>query len=97
MNRRDFFKFLPVAPIALPMTAVAMAREGDEPSEGDVNISIHGSRPPRKIETHYPHIGGMNFNLRENDPDRIVTMSVGKDGQFWIKTSKDGWKRVVTE
>lgn len=97
INKRDFFKFLAVAPIAAPMTAVAMAREGDEPEAHEVNITLHGLSPPRKVDTNYPHIGGMSFNLMQEDPNRRVTMSVGKDGNFWIKTVQGGWKRVVTE
>lgn len=79
MNRRDFFKFLPVAPIALPMTAVAMAREGGEPERNLLTLQMQKDL----------------WRVSSEDPQ--VHMSIGKDGELWIRKDKDSWKRVVTE
>lgn len=79
MNKRDFFKFLAVAPIAAPMTAVAMAREGDEPERNLLTLQMQNDL----------------WRVSSNDPR--VDMSIGKDGQLWIRAHKDEWKRVVTE
>lgn len=40
MNKREFFKFLAVSPIAIPITAVAMAREGDAPERGLLTLQM---------------------------------------------------------
>jgi len=98
MNKRNFFKFLAISPVAVPMTAVAMAREGDEPHQGELSITLQGSKPPRKVETKYPHIGGLNFNLHEMDPNIKVSLSVGQDGHLWLRAgNEEKWKRVVAE
>lgn len=79
MNKRDFFKFLAVTPIAAPMTAVAMAREGDEPVRNLLTLQMQNDL----------------WRVSSNDPK--VDMSIGKDGQLWVRASGEQWKRVVTE
>lgn len=97
MNRRDFFKFLPVAPIALPMTAVAMANEGNEPVDEAIKLVLHGTK---KRDGEMMRLGNNTMNLQmphETDPTKSVALSIGNDGHLWIKSAEDKWKRVVTE
>lgn len=79
MNKRNFFKFLAVSPIAIPVTAIAMAREGDEPKRNLLTLQMQNDL----------------WRVSSNDPR--VDMSIGKDGQLWIRSSGEQWKRVVTE
>lgn len=78
MNRRDFFKFLPVAPIALPMTAVAMAREGDEPERNLLTLQMQKDLWRVSSEDPQVHMsigkdGGLWIRKDKEDWKRVVT------------------------
>ena len=100
MNRRDFFAFLPVAPI-VAMNSVEVEAKPDisagAPRPGEFNITIQGSLKPKPIASNIASnsIGGFYFN--ENDPNRGISMAVGEDGGLWIRSLKGQWKKVVTE
>ena len=96
MNRRDFFAFLPVAPIVAMNSVEAEAKpniSAGAPRPGEFNITIQGSQRPKPIASN--SIGG--FYMNENDPNRGVSMAVGEDGKLWLKSINGEWKRVVTE
>jgi hypothetical protein len=90
MNRRSFFKFLPVAP-------VVMIAEGARAATAD-------QAPPNKfiptlqlIAYHKPvHQPGW-FSNPVPDMNRAVSMSVGEDGKLWVRSKNKEWRRVVTE
>ena len=95
MNRRKFFAFLPLAPVA----AIAVAEEAKaKPStEGapiaeTVRMTLCASKPSKRKEN-----GFLTIYNTEQDPTKQVSMAVGDDGSPWIKNSSDEWKRVVTE
>ena len=88
MNRRSFFKFLPVAPLAL-VTEGARAVSADGQPDASVHLQLNAYK---KIENR-PGV----FNIRQPDVTRSVFMSVGQDGNLWLKTAKSEWKKVVTE
>lgn len=39
----------------------------------------------------------MFHTLRLNTSNKSVNLSVGRDGNLWIKSDTSDWKRVVTE
>lgn len=79
MNKRDFFKFLAVSPIAIPVTAIAMAREGDEPERNLLTLQMQKAL------------------WRPETSDPQLDMSIGRDGELWVRSRGGEWKRVVTE
>lgn len=126
MNRRNFFAFLPLAPVAavgaaVKAEAVSMAPENPIPS-----LTLTGSKklppPPPPVprvgnnvlsqngwitfqDMHSGNVSfpavGMKFNgpdkEYELDNENQVHISVGKDGNLWIKNGDGVWKRIITE
>jgi len=91
MNRRSFFKFLPIAPVALAAEGAHAYNADYAPPKGQVHITLQGSKPSNRSPT------SLGFKMNEPDLTRQVSMGVGEDGNLWLKTTKGEWKRVVTE
>lgn len=94
MNRRNFFAFLPIAPAALMIDGARADVQKEQPRDGEHSITLQGSKPPRKQD---PNSTSIYYHYCENDTSRRVSMSVGEDGNLWLKTVKGQWKKVVTE
>lgn len=95
MNRRKFFAFLPLAPVAaIAAVEEAKATEG-APHENSVMLTLNGTVKPSGECMHLHNKIG--FITPQYDPDKKVSMAVGDDGSLWIKNSNQEWKRVVTE
>lgn len=90
MNRRSFFKFLPVVPVAL-VAEGARACSDDAPTGGGF-LTLNGYE-----EEHHHESTDISFILPKLDPNRQISMAVGKDGNLWLKNSKSEWKKVVVE
>lgn len=88
MNRRSFFKFLPVAPVVLIAEGVRAATVDQAPNES-ISLQLMAHHKP----VHKPG----RFMNPVPDMNRVVSMSVGQDGKLWVKSKDDVWKRVVTE
>lgn len=96
MNRRSFFKFLPIAPVALVAEGARAATSDEAPLDDGVKLVLHASKKSDGTCLNL-HAGGSLSSRMMTDFTTSVTMSAGNDGHLWIK-SKDGvWKRVVTE
>jgi hypothetical protein len=91
MNRRSFFKFLPIAPVALVADGARAASSIDAPAKGQAHITLQGSKPSNRSPT------SLGFGINEPDLTRQVSMGVGEDGNLWLKTAKGEWKRVMTD
>jgi hypothetical protein len=89
MNRRSFFKFLPVAPVVLVAEGARASNTDQAPNDSIIPLQITGHK------RHDPKPGW--FTHPEIDPTRQVSMAVGQDGRLWLKSKNDVWKRVVTE
>jgi hypothetical protein len=87
MNRRSFFKFLPVAPVVLVAEGARAATADQAPSSPTMSLVLTAQKPSKH--------GWLNYS--ETDPTRQVSMSIGNDGRLWLKSKDDVWKRVVTE
>lgn len=98
MNKRDFFKFLAVAPAVLPAAAIAKAREGDEPISESVKLVLHGIKKRDGEMMRLTSGGSISIgSMPIQDPEKQVGMAVGNDGHLWLKTKSGEWRRVVTE
>jgi len=91
MNRRSFFKFMPIAPAALMVEGAQAAAVCDRPRDGECHITLQGSKEEKR------HPTSLGFALPTPDPHKQVSMAVGQDGNLWLKTKNGQWKRVVTE
>lgn len=92
MDRRKLFAFLPLAPAIIGASIIKNSNEDEKP-EDDMNGTIRiGFVKKREIKS-----SNMIFSAPELDHTRHVSMSVGKDGNLWLKTANGDWKRVVTE
>ena len=92
MNRRSFFKFLPVVPVALVAEGARACSVDDAPTGGGL-LTLSGHE-----EEHRHESANINLiSISKPDPNRQVSMAVGKDGNLWLKKSKSEWKKVVVE
>ena len=91
VNRRSFFKFLPLAPVVMIAEGTRAATAHEAPSSPMVSIQLTAQKPAKQRSTQWVSC------FAETDPSRQVSMSVGNDGRLWVKSKDDVWKRVVTE
>lgn len=91
MNRRNFFKFLPVAPVALVAEGAKACSATDKPRGNEFSISLQGSKENKTSST------SIYSNMPIADPSRAVSMAVGQDGNLWIKSVGGEWAKVVTQ
>lgn len=91
MNRRNFFAFLPVAPVALIAEGAKADVSKDQPRNGEFMISLQGSKANKTSST------SIFSGLPVTDPTKQVSMAVGQDGNLWLKSLGGEWKKVVTE
>jgi hypothetical protein len=91
MNRRKFFAFLPIAPVALISDGAKADTAKEQPREGEFALSIIGSNQ-RKVES-----SSMSVNMPITDPNLQISMSVGRDGNLWLKSHGKKWTKVLTQ
>ena len=92
MNRRNFFAFLPIAPVALMIDGARAAAKDQQPLDGDLTLTIQGSK---RYMNRDPN--SLGYGLPVADPHKKVSMSIGQDGNLWLKPMNGEWKKVVTE
>ena len=94
MNRRKFFAFLPVAPVAFMAEGAKADNKDQQPHDSELTLSISGHKPPKPVKMSNS-MTGMILPYRESTNQ--VSMAVGQDGKLWLKTNCGEWKKVVTE
>jgi len=98
MNRRSFFAFLPVAPLALMAEGARAATASQAPPAEAVNLTLMGAAKEKsRNDLMYLSNGPAPLNFPQSDPAKQVAMAVGEDGELWLKGKDKQWKRVVTE
>jgi hypothetical protein len=105
MNRRKFFAFLPVAPLALVAEGARAVTADGAPIPEATKIVLQGNK---KVE-HKPSILASIHNTSGNqltlgswsmgtaDTSKNLSMAVGDDGDLWLKRTDGEWRKVVTE
>jgi hypothetical protein len=88
MNRRSFFKFLPVAPVVL-ITEGARAVTADQAPENPYNTLALAANKKSVSESGGP--------VSEAVWSKSVSIAVGEDGKLWVRSKNEEWRRVVTE
>jgi len=97
MNRRSFFAFLPLAPLALVAEGARAVTASQAPPSHAVNMTLMGAASKNKNELMYLSNGPATIAFPQSDPTNQVAMAVGEDGELWLKGKDKQWKRVVTE
>ena len=96
MNRRDLFGFLPIAPVLVAAAVVSESQVEEKPEDGSNQLRIMGMKKNPITNRNNDSVLYIGQNLVPDDTAH-VTMSVGRDGNLWLKTATGDWKRVVTE
>jgi hypothetical protein len=98
MNRRKFFAFLPVAPLALVAEGARAVTADGAPIQESLKIVLNGAKKkePAKVVSK-----GLSWNVTfagaNDDPNKQISMAVGDDGDLWLKRTDGEWRKVVTE
>jgi len=94
MNRRSFFKILPVAPVVLMAEGAKAVTSEHAPTDDSCRIMINASK---KELPRGPNTAILGATTRI-DPTRSATLSVGADGNLWLKNSSDDtWRKIMVE
>jgi hypothetical protein len=91
MNRRGFLSVITIGAVAAPAAAMGVKASSD-PSDApisDTTLSITSGVKKSNNSSVFFH--------DQYEEYKTVNMSVGKDGNLWIKTEDGHWKRIVTE
>jgi hypothetical protein len=109
MNRRGLFAAFALAPI-MAVEAFAKPKPEGEPDPSQVSLVLHGNKTKPASSKVWAEAKPNSFNQNlllcqryypnswpETDPNKQVSLSVGEDGNLWLKTAHGQWKRVVTE
>lgn len=97
MNRRGLFAAFALAPV-MAVEAFAKEKPEGEPHDQQTSLTLSATKKEkRKIANG----NSGNFLTLDGwgatDPDKMVSMAVGEDGNLWLKSKGGEWKRVVTE
>ena len=96
MNRRSFFAFLPIAPLALVAEGARAVTADGAPLSESVNFTLLGEKK-HDGEMMRLSSGSPYANMPQIDPTKAISMAVGDDGDLWLKRRNGEWKKVVTE
>ena len=109
MNRRNFFAFLPLAPIVAAGSVNAEAKpdiSAGAPIPEATRITFSGNKK-KEFKPYASGGSGGLFNIEssnwsiltmsETDHTKNVDMAVGDDGNLWLRRKDGEWKRIVTE
>ena len=98
MNRRSFFKFLPIAPVALVAEGARANISEGAPIPEACQIVLQGNKKAKPAHYHSEVAGSISFIMpATSDPTKNLSMAVGDDGYLWLKRVNSEWKRAVTE
>lgn len=98
MNRRKFFALLPAAPIAVATwPSESKAAPEESPRSGEYSLVLSGTEAPDPTELKKHNGSGVYQFITGPKEVSQVSMSVGRDGNLWLKGKDGEWKRVVTE
>jgi len=93
MDRRSFFKFLPIAPVALVAEGTKLAASEYAPHDGNLSITIQSS-----LKKNPKNNNGSSISFNQVDPGKSASLSVGADGNLWLKNSSDNsWRKIMVE
>lgn len=103
MNRRGFLRTLSLGGIGVSATTGAVIGnvaydsipdvERDGPVDENQNITI---RTGTKLKQRPPELSEYYIWQDQYEEYKETKLAVGKDGNLWVKTEDNRWRRVVT-
>lgn len=84
----------------MAVNAIAKEKPTGEPSSTHAALTLVGTVSKRDNSIMYlsnSNEGLTWINAPRPDPTKSVNMSVGEDGNLWLRSNNGQWKRVVTE
>lgn len=107
MDRRSFFSFVPLGPMVLAGAMISESQKEETPVGGN-SVRMLGCKKRKRTERpSFPLTSSSDYSVVNNgyvfdcdwetDYSKSITMSVGRDGNLWVKKHEGEWKRVVTE
>jgi len=101
MNRRKFFAFLPIAPLALVAEGARAVTADGAPIQETTKIVFSAAKKKETSKSPFlayrEHNTVMFSSMSTNDDSKQVSMAVGDDGNLWLKRADGEWRKVVTE
>lgn len=102
MERRRFLNILSFGAVGAAAPATAIAATQTKPSsafakDGPICPETLQLRSGTKIKPKPVDNNEFMFYTDSYEEYKQVSMAVGRDGNLWLKTEQNEWKRVVTE
>ena len=101
MNRRKFFAFLPVAPLALIAQGAIAATADGAPIQETTKVTLCAAKKKETSKSPFlayrEHNTIMFNSMSTNDDSKQVSLAVGDDGNLWLKRKDGDWRKVVTQ
>lgn len=101
MNRRDFFAFLPIAPLALIAQGARAATADCAPIQETTKIVLSAAKKNKTFSSpiwpNREYNTVMFSSMNTNDDSKQVSLAVGDDGNLWLKRKDGDWRKVVTQ
>ncbi|CAB5221368.1 hypothetical protein UFOVP247_148 [uncultured Caudovirales phage] len=99
MNRRSLFGMFALSPL-MAVEALGKEKPTGEPSTTHCALTLMGTVNKKDNSIMYlsNEVGGIGWiNMPKQDPNKAVTLSVGEDGNLWLRSNHGEWKRVMVE
>lgn len=77
--------------------AVTLHSKSNCETEGPLCTKTFGIQNGTKLKYQKPTNSEYCLFTEQYEEYKQVSMAVGRDGNLWLKTEGDNWKRVVTE
>ena len=100
MERRRFLNLVSFGAVGIAAPTAVYANKtritSDPKKDGPIckeTLSLMSGTKPKPVDNN-------KFNMLQCDmyeEHKKVDLAVGKDGNLWIRSEKDDWKRIVTE
>jgi hypothetical protein len=82
----------------MAVEAFAKEKPTGEPLADSVKMTLMGAKKKDGTMMYLGNSSSMMIgNFPQYDPNKQVSMSVGEDGNLWLKSKDGDWKRVVVE
>lgn len=98
MNRRGFMSVMTLGAVSAPAMAMGVTPSSDSDKDGPIcaeTLQLRNGTKVQKVRISQP--GDISFFGDDYEEHKQVAMAVGRDGNLWIRSEDNIWKRVVTE
>ena len=104
MERRRFLNLVSFGAVGVAAPTAVYANKtritSDPKKDGPVceeSLSLMSGTKPKPKPVDNNKFSVLQYNNDKYEEHKKVDLAVGKDGNLWIRSEKDDWKRIVTE